>query len=111
MSIAFHWCRSYIFHLLADSPNKRSFRGPDGVVRGLDSLSVVQICARELVSRGLPWSPGISRGLPWSPVVSRGLPWYATRRDAIERLVHIFVRNNHTFEQQNHMSKTNKENS
>ena len=46
------------------SPNKRSFRSPGGVVRGLDYINQAKICARELasvVSRGLR---GASRGLP-----------------------------------------------
>ena len=56
-----------------DSPNRRSFRSPGGVVRGLDSVYGAKTCAREL-------DYVVSRNLPWSPVVSRGLPWYATRR-------------------------------
>ena len=57
------------------SPNKRSFRGPGSVVRGLDLQHGAKICAWEvasMVSRGL-------HGLPWSPVVSRGLPLHALR--------------------------------
>ena len=49
------------------SPHKRSFGG-GGNVRGLDSVSPVKICARELasvVSRGLQ---AACRGLPWLPV-------------------------------------------
>ena len=44
--------------------NKRSFRGPGGVVRELDSVYQAKICAPELASV-------VSRG---PPVVSRGLP-------------------------------------
>ena len=49
------------------SPNMRSFRGPGGVGRGLDSLPRQEISARELASV-------VSRGLPLSPVISCGLP-------------------------------------
>ena len=47
-------------YLFLHSPIKRSFRGPGGVVGGLDMQHVAKICAREkayVVSRGLPWSP------------------------------------------------------
>ena len=49
------------------SSNRRSFRGPGGVGRGLDSVQRAQICAWELAYR-------VSRGLLWPPVVFRGLP-------------------------------------
>ena len=42
------------------SPNGRSFRGPGGVGRDLNSGGAVKICARGLASvvyRCLPWSP------------------------------------------------------
>ena len=45
-------------------PNKRSFRGPGGIIRELDLCYWAKICARELasvVSGGLQWSPGASR--------------------------------------------------
>ena len=49
------------------SPNKRSFRGPGGVVGGLNSGHWAEICARELASvvsqRGPLWYPRVSRGL------------------------------------------------
>ena len=49
------------------SPDKRSFRGPGGVGRGLNSLSRDKICARELASVA-------SRCLLGLPVGSHGLP-------------------------------------
>ena len=55
-------------------PNKRSYRGPGGVCRGLDSLGGRNLCA----GTGLcchPRSPGGLPGLPSSPVVFRGLLW------------------------------------
>ena len=58
-------------------PQTGSFRGPSGVVGGLDPLSQAQICARELASVA-------SHCLPLPPVASRCLPWYATRREDIK---------------------------
>ena len=71
--------------LLVFSLNKRRFRGPGGVVRGLDFVTGPKSVRGNwpLWPPGIPpWHPG---GLPWppvastsllvSPVVSRGLPW------------------------------------
>ena len=49
-------------YTLTCSPNKRSFRGPGGVDRGLDLQHRAKICAREAGLCGLPWSPVV----PWS---------------------------------------------
>ena len=46
------------------SPNKRSFKVPGGVGKGLDLRCRAKICVRELASV-------VSRGLPWYSVVSR----------------------------------------
>ena len=63
--------KKYIYDSFA--PTKRSFRGPGGVARGLDSVSWAQIsglCCLQGGSRGLPWHPVAPRGLPWYPLVS-----------------------------------------
>ena len=52
------------------SPNKRSFMGPGGVVRGLDSLTV----PTSVRGNWPVWSPG------GPPVASRGL-LFTRRRD------------------------------
>ena len=64
-TVKFHSCHFIGMDLLSCSPHKRIFRGPGGVVRGLDSRRGAKICARELAS-----------------VVSRCLkePYTATRR-------------------------------
>ena len=46
------------------SPIKRSFGGPGGVGRGLDSRHQAQIYVWELALCGLSWYPVISRGIP-----------------------------------------------
>ena len=54
---------------LGYSPNRRSFRGHGGFVRGLDSAS-----GPKSVHGNWPlWPPGASRGLQGA---SRGLSWY-----------------------------------
>ena len=45
-----------------NSPSKCRLSGPGGVGRGLGSLGSAKNCARELVSRALPWSPLASCG-------------------------------------------------
>ena len=64
------------------SPNKRIFKGPGCVVRGLDFIKVLKAACEELVSRGplvasrgLPCLPVASRGLSWPLVASRGMSW------------------------------------
>ena len=60
-----HWLKRIIDLMLADctSPNKRSFRAPGGVGRGLDLQPSQNLCAGTGVC-GLQGSPGVSRGLP-----------------------------------------------
>ena len=42
-------------------PHKRSFRGPGGVIMGVDSCCQAKICARELASVASRGSPVASR--------------------------------------------------
>ena len=60
-----------IIEAIFDLKNKRSFRGPGGVVRGLDSVSRIKSVRGNwpLWPPGsLPWPPGV---LSWPPVASR----------------------------------------
>ena len=56
------------------SSNKRSFRRPGGVGKGLDSTGG----PKSLCGNCPLWSPVVSRGIPWlsvSPVVYHGIPF------------------------------------
>ena len=59
LSFIFGYLYTSFFCHFFDSPNKRSFKGPGGVGRGLDLQN---------------WPKSMRGNLPlWSPVVSRGL--------------------------------------
>ena len=63
----------YVFvNATCNSPIKRSFRGPGGIVKGLDLRRQTKMCARELASVA-------SRGL-------QGIPPPATTNDKYETL-------------------------
>ena len=53
-------------------PNKRSFSGPGGVGRGLDSVYLAEICARELASAASRCPQEASRDLQWPHVDDGG---------------------------------------
>ena len=58
------WCRGVDDSVAQTcSPNKRIFRGPSDVVRGLDSVTTPK-SVRGNWPLWSPWSPGASRGLP-----------------------------------------------
>ena len=64
----------YLFeHLFT---NMRSFRGPGGVVRGLDSLTRPNTCSQELASVASCCLQGAFKG---PPIASRAIPFMTGR--------------------------------